>query len=116
MQLFQWPRKWFNNIGMNIKKGDTILVIAGKDKGKQGIIIKVLPKKNRIIAEGLNLYTKHTRPKRQGEKGEKILVPRSIDSSNVMFVCPNCKEPTRLGFQLTENIKSRYCKKCKAAI
>ena len=101
---------------MNIKKGDTILVIAGKDKGKRGIIIKVLPKKNRIIAEGLNLYTKHTRPKRQGEKGEKILVPRSINVSNVMLICSGCKEPTRVGFQSTGDIKSRHCKKCKAAI
>ena len=98
---------------MNIKKGDTILVIAGKDKGKRGIIIKVLPKKNRIIAEGLNLYTKHTRPKRQGEKGEKILVPRSINVSNVMLICSGCKEPTRVGFRSAGDIKSRYCKKCK---
>lgn len=101
---------------MKIKKDDTILVIAGKDKGKQGKVIKVMPKENRIVVEGLNLYYKHTRPKRQGEKGEKVLVPRPISVSNAMLICPGCKVPTRVGYQAVGGINSRYCKKCKAAI
>lgn len=100
---------------MKLKKGDTILIITGKDKGKEGKIIKVFPKKERVMIEGLNLYYKHTRPKRQGEKGEKVQVPRPIHISNVSLICSACKKASRVGFRQIGNIKERYCKKCKSA-
>ena len=101
---------------MRIKKGDTIKIIASKDKGKTGKILKVFPKKKKVLIDGLNLYKKHVRPKRQGEKGEVVLVPRPMDASNVMFACPNCGKAVKIGYRLDGKNKSRVCKKCGAAI
>jgi large subunit ribosomal protein L24 len=101
---------------MKIKKGDTVKIITGKDKGKTGKILKVLLKKDKILIEGLNLYKKHVRPKRQGEKGEVVLVPRPIDVSNVMLVCPNCNQAVKIGYRFDVERKLRICKKCGAAV
>jgi large subunit ribosomal protein L24 len=101
---------------MRIKKGDTIKIITGKDKGKTGKVLKVLPKKNKVLIDGLNLYKKHVRPKRQGEKGEVVLVPRPMDASNVMFFCPNCGKAVKIGYRLDGKNKLRICKKCGTAI
>lgn len=94
-----------------IKKGDNIIMISGKDKGKQGKIIKV--KDGRVIVENINLKDKHQKPKAGGKKGEKIKVPRSVFTSTVMLVCKNCGKPTRIGRQiLPDGSKIRICKKC----
>ena len=94
-----------------IKKGDNIIVISGKDKGKQGKIIKV--KNGRVIVENVNLKDKHQKPKAGGKKGEKIKVPRPISASTVMLVCKNCGKPARIGRQiLPDGSKIRICKKC----
>jgi large subunit ribosomal protein L24 len=101
---------------MKIKKGDTIKIIAGKDKGKTGKVLKVLPKKNKVLIDALNLYKKHVRAKRQGEKGEVVSVPRPIDVSNIMFFCPNCGKAVKIGYRFEEENKVRVCKKCGASI
>lgn len=101
---------------MKIKKGDTVKLLAGKDRGKTGRVIKVDYKTQKLIVEGLNLYKKHLRPKRQGEKGEVVQINRPIDVSNLILVCSNCKQPTRVGFRFEENNKFRYCKKCQSRI
>ena len=100
---------------MKIHKGDTVKIITGKDKDKTGKILKVLLKKNSILIEGLNLYKKHVRSKRQGEKGEMVLVPRPIDVSNVMLVCSNCGQAVKIGYRFDAERKLRICKKCGAA-
>ena len=98
---------------MKIKKGDNIIVISGKDRGKQGKIIKVLPNNEKVIVENINLKKKHQRPKTGGKKGEKIEVPRPIPGSTVALVCKNCGKPTRAGRQiLPDGKKIRICKKC----
>ena len=97
---------------MEIKSGDTILIIAGKDKGKSGKVTEVHPKDNRIIVEGLNIVRKHVRPKKEGEKGQRVEVPRPIDVSNVKIICPKCKQAVRIGHRLMEKSKVRTCKKC----
>jgi large subunit ribosomal protein L24 len=99
-----------------IRKGDIVKIIVGKDKGKTGKILKVLPKKNKILIEGLNLYKKHVRPKRQGEKGEVVLVPRPIDASNIMLVCSSCNKVVRVGYRFEAEKKVRICRKCGAVI
>ncbi|MFH1392220.1 MAG: 50S ribosomal protein L24 [bacterium] len=91
---------------MKIKKNDMVLVISGKDRGRKGKVIKVLPKKNKIVIEGLNLIKKHVRPKKQGEKGQRIELPAPLDSSNVKLICPKCKNATRVN-------NKRICKKCQ---
>jgi large subunit ribosomal protein L24 len=99
---------------MKIHKGDTIKIIVGKDRGKTGKVLKVLPKRNKVLIDGLNLYKKHVRPKQQGEKGQIVSVPRPIDASNVMLICPGCSRAVKIGYRLEEKRKVRYCKKCRA--
>lgn len=97
---------------MKIKRGDTVLIISGKDQGKSGKVSEVFLKENKIIIEGLNIVKKHVRPKREGEKGQRVEVPRAIDVSNVKLICPKCKRATRVGHKVIEKNKVRICKKC----
>lgn len=101
---------------MKIKKGDQVKINSGKDKGKAGKVTRVFPNENKIIIEGLNLIKKHARPRKEGEKGQRIEVPAKIAVSNVLLVCPKCGKTTRVGYNLTENNKLRVCKKCKSEI
>ncbi len=101
---------------MKVKKGDTILIISGKDKGKKGKIIEAFPKENRLTVEGVNLRKKHQRPKKQGEKGQIITLPGSVPSANVKLVCPKCGKATRVSFKISGKNKVRICKKCKQEI
>jgi large subunit ribosomal protein L24 len=101
---------------MKIIKGDTVKIISGKDRGKTGTVLRAMPTVDKIIIDGLNLVKKHSRPKRQGEKGQMVSVPRPLGVSKVMLVCASCKEPTRVGARMDGTKKVRYCKKCKAKI
>lgn len=101
---------------MKIKKGDEILIIAGKEKGKRGKILHALPKVEKVIVEGLHLIKKHRRPKRSGEKGESVLIPQPIPVSKVELICPKCGQPTRVGYKLVDDNKYRVCKKCGSEI
>ena len=105
-----------DNTFMKIKKGDKVLIIGGKDRTKIGQVLKVLPKNNKLIIEGLNLVTRHIKPRKSGEKGQKLKIPSPIDVSNVKIICPKCKKPTRIGFQREKNKKVRICRKCSAII
>ncbi len=99
---------------MKLKKGDTVKIMGGKDRGKTGTILHALPTEGRIIIDGLNIFKKRSRPKKQGQKGETVLVPRPMPASKVMLICSSCKLPTRVGFRIEGARKVRYCKKCKS--
>ncbi len=101
---------------MKIKKGDLVKILTGKDKGKTGKVIKAYPKEKKVTVEGLNLYKKHIRPRRQGEKGEIVLIARPIDVSNVALVCPHCHQAIRVGYTFQNGEKKRYCRKCGQVI
>ena len=101
---------------MNIKKGDIVKIIKGKDSGKTGKVLKISDEKNKVTIEGLNLFKKHVKPKKQEEKGEIVSVPRPINASNIMLMCANCGQPTRIGYVVDGQSKTRICKKCKAMI
>jgi large subunit ribosomal protein L24 len=101
---------------MKLKKGDNVKILSGKDRGKTGIILRAMPDGERIVIDGLNVFKKRSRPKKQGEKGQTVLVPRSMPSAKVMLICTSCKEPTRVGFRIEGARKIRYCKKCKSNI
>ena len=101
---------------MNIKKGDSVKIIAGKDRGKTGKILNVLTKEGRVSVEGINVYKKHVRPRKQGEKGEIVSLVRPLQVSNVQIICPSCSKSVRVGFRVNGAIKTRFCKKCKANI
>lgn len=96
---------------MKIKRGDTVKIISGKDRSKTGKITHVFFKENRIVVEGVNIHKKHSRPKKQGQKGQIIQMPMPIHVSNAMIVCPTCGKSTRIGVK-TEKEKLRVCKKC----
>ncbi|OGZ26666.1 MAG: 50S ribosomal protein L24 [Candidatus Nealsonbacteria bacterium RIFOXYB1_FULL_40_15] len=98
---------------MKIKKGDTVLIMAGKDRGKKGKIIQSFPKENAVLVEGANLKKKHAKAKRQGESGQIVQIPAPISVSNVLAICPKCGKPSRLGYKIEGKNKYRYCKKCK---
>ncbi len=101
---------------MDIKKGDQVKIISGRDRSKSGNVLKVFPDESRVTVDGLNVYQKKVRPKRQGQKGETVLVPRPLFSSKVMLICKNCKKTTRIGHRKEGNQKVRYCRRCQAKI
>jgi len=101
---------------MKIKKGDNIKVISGKDRGKNGKVLEIFPKANKVRVEGINLRKKHTRSKKQGQKGQIVQIPMPIDASNVMLVCSSCNKPRRAGYKILQNKKTRVCKKCGSEI
>lgn len=90
---------------MNFKVGDKVVVIAGKDKGKEGKIIKTLKNDNKVVVEGINMVTKHVKPSAQNENGGIIKVEASIHASNVMILDPKTKKRTRIAHEIDENGK-----------
>ena len=105
-----------SNNFMKIHKGDQILIISGKDRGKQGKVLSAFPDESKLLLEGLNLRKKHAKPKKQGEKGQVIEVPASLSVSNVKLICPKCGKPARVGYKIIEKKKYRICKKCEQEI
>lgn len=98
---------------LKIKKGDTVRVLRGRDRGKQGAILRVWPVAGKVLVEGVNMVYKHSRPKRQGEKAQRITVASALNIGAVMVVCPQCKKAARLGRQVVDGSLARVCKKCK---
>lgn len=106
---------------LNIKRDDTVVVISGKDKGKKGKVTMALPKEERVVVHDVNKITRHTKPKKQGQPGGRIVREDPIHVSNVMLICPKCNSATRVAHQFIEEKgegdkpgikKVRVCKKC----
>lgn len=101
---------------MKILKGDKIKVLIGKDKGREGEVIKTFPKKSSVIVQGLNIFKKHVKPS-QGRPGSIVEKERSLHISKVILICPECKKTTRVGYKIDKSgTKYRICKKCQAVI
>ena len=96
---------------MNLVKGDTVIVIAGRDKGKTGVIQKVIPESNRVVVKNVNLRKKHKKPTQQNPDGGIVEIYAPIDASNVMLLDPKTKKPTRIGHKIVKGKKVRYAKK-----
>ena len=101
---------------MNIKKDDKVVVLSGKDKGKQGKVLTADPKAEKVIVEGVSVATKHQKPRKQGEEGGIIKVETPIYVSKVQLVCPKCGKGTRVAHKIADGKKTRVCKKCGAEI
>lgn len=102
---------------LHVKKGDTVIILSGKDKGKKGKIITALPKKGKVIVEGVNRVKRHTKPSQKVPQGGIIVKEAPLASAKVMLVCPNCDKPTRIGKkQLASGEYVRVCKKCGETI
>ncbi|MGI5891198.1 MAG: 50S ribosomal protein L24 [Bacillota bacterium] len=98
---------------MHIKKGDTVVVISGKDAGKKGKVIAAEPKKNRVYVEKVNLVSRHTKPTKASPQGGIIKKEAGIDVSNVMIFCSHCNKPVRIGNEIAQDgSKQRKCSKC----
>jgi large subunit ribosomal protein L24 len=98
---------------MRIKKGDTVKIRTGKDRGKTGKVLRVIPERGKIVVEGLVLAVKHLKARREGESGQRVQFPSPVAVPRVMLVCPKCSKPTRVGRATLENGKHvRTCKKC----
>ncbi len=107
---------------MKILKGDNVLIISGKDRGKTGKVLNAFPAESRIVVEGVNIAKKSQRPKKQGQKGQIISIPKPISVSNAKLVCPKCGKAARVGYKAVvdekgkKNKSARACKKCSAEI
>ena len=101
---------------VHVKKGDRVYVLTGEERGKSGKILRVLPKKNRVIIDGINMMKKHTRPTPTNTQGGIIESPAPMDASNVMLVCPRCDEPSRVKRQRDASGVVRVCKNCNQPI
>ena len=101
---------------MRIKKGDTVQVLAGNDKGKTGEVLEIIPKDSKVVVKGINVRKKHNKPRKQGEEGGILPVECAIDSSKVNVVCQKCGKTTRIEYKVEDNKKVRICKKCGATI
>ena len=100
---------------MHVKKGDKVVVLSGKDKGKQGQILRAMPSEGKVIVEGVAIVKKAVRPNAQHQQGGIIEQEAAIDASNVMVVCPKCGKPSRMGHDVDDKGKKvRVCKKCGA--
>lgn len=101
---------------MNIIKDDKVVVLSGKDKGKQGKVISADPKGGKVVVEGVNVATKHQRAMKQGQEGGIIKLETPIYACKVQLVCPKCGKGTRVGHKIVDGKKVRVCKKCGAEI
>ena len=99
---------------MNIKRDDKVIVLSGKDKGKEGKVLSVDPKAGKVIVEGVSVASKHSKPRKQGDKGGIIKLETPIYACKVMVVCPKCGKATRVAHKLENGKKVRVCKKCGA--
>ena len=99
-----------------IKKGDTVVVIAGKEKGKSGKVTDVSPKDNKVLVEGINIVTKHQKARKQDEKSQIVKKNAPVEVSNLMVVCPSCGKATRVAHNTVDGKKVRICKKCSASL
>ena len=101
-------------MGLSVKKNDTVLVIAGREKGKKGRVLSVYPSKGRLLIEKINMIKKHMKPTRKYAQGGIIEKEAPLHISNIMLICPKCNKPTRISnTHLQEGRRVRMCKKCR---
>ncbi len=102
---------------MKLKKGDVVTVLTGKERGKKGKILRIIPTENRLVIEGLNMLKTYTRPSQQNPKGGIVSVEGKLHRSNVQLVCPRCSKPTKISYQfLADKTKQSTCKNCHEII
>lgn len=100
----------------SIRRGDTVRVLRGKDRGKRGTVLAVLPRQQRVLVEGINMVKKHVRARRAGEKGQRVTIAAPINRANVQLFCGHCKRGVRIGHRTSGETVERVCKKCGNAL
>ena len=99
---------------MNVKKGDKVVVLSGKDKGKESVVLRAMPAEGKVVCEGVAVVKKATKPNAQNQQGGIVSQEAAIDASNVQLICPKCGQATRVGHKKDGKNKLRVCKKCGA--
>ncbi|MCX6812647.1 MAG: 50S ribosomal protein L24 [Candidatus Berkelbacteria bacterium] len=105
-----------NKSKMKLKQNDNVIILAGRDKGKSGLVSAVFRAENKIVVAGRNIYKKSVKPSKKSPKGGIIEINAKISASNVAIICPSCNKPTKVGYQTNKEEKIRVCRKCKGAI
>ena len=103
-------------MSMNVKKGDTGVVLSGKDRGKQGKVLGTVPADGKVVVEGINMVTCHVKPRKQGETGGIVKREAALAACKVQVVCPKCSKATRVAHKVENGKKTRVCKKCGAEL
>ena len=102
---------------MQLKKGDLVAILKGKERGKKGKVLRILREENRLVVEGINYVKVYLRPSQQNPKGGIAQMEGKLSRANVQLICPRCSKPTRMGYQfLSDGTKQRTCKKCNDII
>jgi large subunit ribosomal protein L24 len=101
---------------MKLKKGDNVLITSGKDKGRKGKIEKVFPKESKVQIPGINMYKRHMKKRDQNHPGGIVDISRPLPVGNVALICPKCSQPTRVGYLISKDEKTRICKKCEQSV
>ncbi len=101
---------------MKIHKGDTVKVVTGKENGKTGKVERIFDKESKVLVEGLNQVKRHMKARSQTQPAEIVMLTKPLPVANVALVCPQCKQPTRIGYIIEKGVKSRICKKCDKKI
>jgi large subunit ribosomal protein L24 len=101
---------------MKVRKGDKVKIIAGKDKGKEGVIERVYVKQSVVVIPGMNMFKKHVKKSEQMPQGGLVDIPRPLNSAKVMLICPKCHKATRVQYKIEKDHKKRMCKQCKSII
>ena len=103
-------------MAMKVKKGDTVIVLSGKDKGKQGKVLGTVPSEAKVVVEGINMVTCHIKPRKQGETGGIVQPEAAMYASKVQVVYPKCNKGTRIAHKIENGKKTRVCKHCGAEL
>ena len=103
-------------MSMNVKKGDTVVVLSGKDRGKQGKVLGTVPADGKVVVAGINMVTCHVKPRKQGETGGIVKREAAIAACKVQVVCPKCSKATRVAHKIENGKKTRVCKHCGAEL
>lgn len=101
---------------LKLKRKDVVMMMTGRDKGKSGEITRVLPAADQVIVEGIGVVKRHTKPSNKNPRGGILDITKPVSVSKVALICPACKKPTRIGYQINNGHKERICRKCKAVV
>ena len=101
---------------MVIRRGDMVKVLLGRDRGKSGKVLSVLPRQGRVLVEGINIVHRHVRPRKSGERGQRVSLPAPLPQSSVQLVCPSCQRASRVSIEIKDGVRQRVCRKCQAII
>ena len=104
------------NKKLHVRKGDNVIVLSGKDKGKKGKVLVAMPSENKVVVEGVNVATCHTKPRKQGEQGGIVKKETPIRACKVALYCEKCGKGVRVGYKVEDGKKTRICRKCGAEI